>query len=232
MGGGGQDPFGAKTLSRPWENDGIEEPIALAKRRIDVAFELFVKLGVPYYTFHDYDVAPEGATMEESQANLDIIADYLLVKQQETGVKLLWVTQNLFTNPRYMNGAMTNPDVHVFCYAAGQIRKAMDVTHKLGALNHVFWGGREGYQTLLNTDVRKECDHAASMYKMVVDYKKAKNMTAQLLIEPKPREPCKHEYEYDAATTMGFLHEYGKGRVNLDHAVLSYSPVSCSFITF
>jgi xylose isomerase len=142
MMGSGQDPFGSKTLRREWEEDlsGLE----LAKRRIDVAFELFVKLGVPYYTFHDFDVVPEGATIEESNRNLDIISDYLLQKQQETGVKLLWCTQNLFSHPRYMHGGLTSPDVHVFCCAAAQIQKALDINHKLGGLSHVFWGGPRG----------------------------------------------------------------------------------------
>jgi len=209
VGGGGQDPFGAKTLQRPWEEGLEDDPIALAKRRIDVAFELFTKLNVEFYCFHDFDVAPEGGTLEESLQNLDTITDYLLEKQNETGVKLLWATQNLFTNPRYMNGAMTNPDVHTFCYAAAQIKKVMDINQKLGGLNHVFWGGREGYQTLLNTDFKKECNHMAAMYKMAIQYKKEKNMTAQFLIEPKPREPCKHQYDYDAQTAMAFLYEYG-----------------------
>jgi xylose isomerase len=209
VGGGGQDPFGAKTLQRPWEDGLQDNPMELAKRRIDVAFELFTKLGVEFYTFHDFDVAPEGDSLEESFANLDIIADYLLEKQKETGVKLLWATQNLFSNPRYMNGAMTNPDVHTFCYAAAQIKKVMDINAKLGGLNHVFWGGREGYQSLLNTNVKKECDHMAQMYKMAIQYKQQHNMTAQFLIEPKPREPMKHQYDYDAQTCMAFLHEYG-----------------------
>jgi xylose isomerase len=208
VGGGGADPFGAKTLERPWEGGLEDDPIALAKRRIDVAFELFTKLNVEFYTFHDFDVAPEGSSMEESQANLDVISDYLLEKQEQTGVKLLWATQNLFTHPRYMNGAMTNPSVHTFCYAASQIKKVMDVNHKLGGLNHVFWGGREGYQSLLNTDLKKECDHMASMYKMAIEYKQKNGLTAQLLIEPKPREPTKHQYDYDAQTTMAFLHHY------------------------
>mmetsp|Transcript_38154 Transcript_38154/g.46543 ORF Transcript_38154/g.46543 Transcript_38154/m.46543 type:complete len:443 (+) Transcript_38154:80-1408(+) len=208
VGGGGQDPFGEKTLNRPWE-DGITDPIALAKRRIDVAFELFTKLKIDYYTFHDFDVAPEGATIAESQANLDTITDYLLQKQGETGIKLLWATQNLFTNKRYMNGGMTNPDLSVYCHAASQIKKVMDVNSKLGGENHVFWGGREGYQSLLNTDLKKECDNMAAMYRMVVDYGKRKGYTAQFLIEPKPREPTKHQYDYDAQTTLAFLAEYG-----------------------
>ena len=207
-GGGGQDPFGGPTLQRPWEAGFENDPIGLAKRRIDVAFELFTKLGVPFYTFHDIDVAPEGATIEETQKNQDILTDYLLEKQKETGVQLLWATQNLFTHARYMNGGMTNPNVHNFCYAASQIQKVMDINHKLGAKNHVFWGGREGYQSMLNTDIKKECDHMAAMYKMVVAYKQKKGYTQQLLIEPKPREPSKHQYDYDAQTCMSFLHHY------------------------
>jgi xylose isomerase len=227
VGGGGRDPFGAETLHRPWETTmdttttstsstsiatttKAEDPtIQLAKRRIDVAFEFFTKLGVKYYAFHDFDVAPESEDFEESLQNVDIITDYLLEKQTATGIKLLWATQNLFTHRRYMNGAMTNPDLHVFCYAAAQIQKVADVIAKLGGENHVFWGGREGYQTLLNTNMKRECDHMASMLRMVVDYKKRKGYTAQFLIEPKPREPCKHQYDYDAQTTLCFLQHYG-----------------------
>jgi xylose isomerase len=211
VGGGGQDPFGDTTLLRPWEREGetiIEDPKKLAKRRIDVAFELFTKLGVPYYTFHDSDVAPPGNSLEEFQANLDEISDYLLLKQNETGVKLLWSTQNLFSHPRFMNGAMTNPQLHVYCYGAAQVQKMMDINHKLGGANHVFWGGREGYQSILNTDIKKELDHVARLYQMAIDYKERKGYTAQFLIEPKPREPTKHQYDYDAATSMAFLHQY------------------------
>ncbi|KAL7581597.1 hypothetical protein ACA910_022154 [Epithemia clementina (nom. ined.)] len=221
VGGGGQDPFGAKTLKRPWETpDLADDPIALAKRRIDVAFELITKLGVEFYTFHDTDVSPEGSDIDEYSKNLDLITDYMLQKQKETGVKLLWSTQNLFTHPRYMNGAMTNPELHVFCYAAAQIQKVMDINFKLGGLNHVFWGGREGFSSLLNTDVKQECDHAAAMYKMAVDYKARKGYTAQFLLEPKPREPCKHQYDYDAQTSMAFLHEYGLS----EHFKLNIEP--------
>jgi xylose isomerase len=207
VGGGGQDPFGSQTLMREsWEGD--LQGMALAERRVDVAFEFFTKLGVDYYCFHDFDVSPEGETLDESMANVDAITDYLLEKQKETGVRLLWATQNLFTHPRYMNGGMTNPDVHVFCYAAAQVQKVMDINYKLGGSNHVFWGGREGYQSLLNTDMKKECDHMAALYKMAVAYKKQKGYTAQFLIEPKPREPTKHQYDYDAQTSLAFLAEY------------------------
>jgi xylose isomerase len=208
VGGGGQDPFGSQTLMREsWEGD--LQGMALAERRVDVAFEFFTKLGVDYYCFHDFDVSPEGETLDESMANVDVITDYLLEKQKETGVHLLWATQNLFSHPRYMNGGMTNPDVHVFCYAAAQVQKVMDINYKLGGSNHVFWGGREGYQSLLNTDMKKECDHMAALYKMAVAYKEQKGYTAQFLIEPKPREPTKHQYDYDAQTSLAFLAEYG-----------------------
>jgi xylose isomerase len=262
VGGGGADPFGAPTYIRDWE-DGFEpNSIELYKRRVDVAFEFFSKLGVEYYCFHDFDVAPEGSTIEESWKNLDIITDYMKEKQDETGVKLLWATQNLFSNPRYMNGGMTNPDVDVFCYAAAQIQKVCDINHKLGGLNHVFWGGREGYQSLLNTDFKKECDHMASMYRMAVDYKQRKGYTAQFLIEPKPREPAKvtrekekcpisfisslcinqlmiyfnicfvssqkHQYDYDAQTSLCFLHEYGL----IDHFKLNIEPNHTTLVCF
>jgi xylose isomerase len=219
VGGGGQDPFGEKTLNRPWES-GLSDPMELAKRRIDVAFEVFTKLGVPFYTFHDFDVAPEGATLAKSQENLNVVVAYLKEKQNATGVSLLWATQNLFTNKRYMNGGMTNPNLHTFCYAAAQIQQVMDINHTLGGLNHVFWGGREGYQTMLNTDFKKECDHMAAMYHMAIKYKQAKGYTAQFLIEPKPREPSKHQYDYDAQTTMAFLQTYGLQ----DHFKLNIEP--------
>jgi len=228
VGGGGQDPFGEKTLKRPWEdafasdtpNNKNEEALNLAKRRIDVAFEVFTKLGVPFYTFHDTDVSPEGETLEETQQNLDIIVEYLLEKQKATGIQLLWATQNLFTNKRYMNGGMTNPHVHTFCYAAAQVQKLMDINNKLGGKNHVFWGGREGYQSMWNTDFKKECDHMAALYQMAIAYKEKKGYTAQFLIEPKPREPSKHQYDYDAQTTMAFLHTYGLN----DHFLLNIEP--------
>jgi xylose isomerase len=219
VGGGGADPFGSPTYRREsWEENlsGLD----LARRRIDVAFEFFTKLGVGYYCFHDFDVSPEGQTIDESDSNLDHITDYLLQKQTETGVKLLWATQNLFSHPRYMNGGMTNPDFHTFCYAAVQIQKVMDINNKLGGQNHVFWGGREGYQSLLNTDMKRECDHMAVMYKMAIEYKERMGYTAQFLIEPKPREPTKHQYDYDAQTTLAFLHQYGL----IDHFQLNIEP--------
>ena len=239
-GSGGSDPFGTKTLQRPWDHEGngngnsnsninssndndnqsdpTEEPevIRIAKRRVDVLFELLVILNVEYYTFHDADIAPEGKTLQETFDNLDVIVNYIITKQQQTEsyrhIKLLWATQNLFSHPRYMNGAMTNPDVNVFCIAAAQIRKVMDINHQLQGQCHVFWGGREGYQSLLNTDMKLECDHMAQMYRMAVAYKAKQNYTAQFLIEPKPCEPMKHQYDYDAATTVAFLHQYGLHR--------------------
>lgn len=199
-----------------------------------------------YYTFHDFDVAPETDSLESSMANVDEVTDYMLEKQKATGVKLLWATQNLFSHPRYMNGGMTSPEVHVFCYAAAQIQKVvdwtltstrlpstvphhlphsfntkvMDINHKLGGANHVFWGGREGYHTLLNTDMKKECDHMATMFRMALDYKKRKGYQSQFLLEPKPREPCKHQYDYDAQTSMAFLHQYGLA----EHFKLNIEP--------
>jgi xylose isomerase len=209
-GSGGMDPFGSKTLQRPWE-DNVDDPILLAKRRVDVLFELLVKLRVEYYTFHDMDIAPQGKTLQETMENLDIIVKYIQDKQtvhEYSSVKLLWATQNLFSDPRYMNGAMTNPQVNVFCYAAAQIQQVMDINYELKGQNHVFWGGREGYQSILNTDMKSECDHMAQMYHMAIQYKKKMNYTAQFLIEPKPCEPMKHQYDYDAATTIAFLYQH------------------------
>lgn len=205
--GKGADPFGFPTMKRSWddESDSMEN----AKRRANAAFELFTKLGVEYYTFHDRDVVPEGSTLAESNANLDEMADYLKGLQDKTGVKLLWATQNLFSHPRYMNGGFTNPDAHVMAYACAQVKKVLDVNHKLGGENIVFWGGREGYQSVLNTDIKREIDHMAQVFKMAIKYKEEQNMTAQFLIEPKPREPTKHQYDYDAQTTIAFLKTYG-----------------------
>ena len=216
--GKGADPFGFPTMKRHYddESDSMEN----AKRRAEAAFELFHKLGVEYYTFHDRDVAPEGSTLEESNANLDEMVDHLKVLQEKTGIKLLWATQNLFSNPRYMNGGFTNPDAHVLAYAASQVKKVLDVNHKLGGENVVFWGGREGYQTILNTDMKRELDHMAAVFKMAIKYKEEKGMTVQFLIEPKPREPTKHQYDYDAQTTIAFLETYGLSK----HFKLNIEP--------
>ena len=193
-------------MKRSWDDES--NTMENAKRRANAAFELFTKLNIEYYTFHDRDVAPEGATLEESNANLDEMVDHLAELQKETGVKLLWATQNLFSHPRYMNGGFTNPDAHVVAYAASQVKKILDVNHKLGGENVVFWGGREGFQSILNTQIKRELDHMATIFKMAIAYKEKHNMTAQFLIEPKPREPMKHQYDYDAQTTIAFLKTY------------------------
>lgn len=199
----GSDPFGNVTFKREWNSNG--DALESAKDKIRAAFEFFSKLGVPYYAFHDRDVAPEGANLKETNANLDEIVDLMEELQKETGVKLLWGTANLFSNPRYMNGAATNPDLHCFAYAAAQVKKMLEVTHRLGGENFVFWGGREGYQTLLNTDVASEINHLSKFLQMCVDYKEKIGFKGQFLLEPKPKEPTKHQYDYDAQTVIGFL---------------------------
>lgn len=209
-GGMGRDPFSFdKTHLRPWDKEG-DDSLEAHLQRVDVAFEFFVKLGVEYYCFHDCDVAPQGANLAEFMHNIDVVTDKMLQKQKETGVKLLWATQNMFSNPRYKDGASTSPDVDVFAYACAQTKKMIDVSKKLGGECHVFWGGREGFMTPLNTDVKRELDHMAAFLKMSVDYRnKIGHNKCQFLIEPKPREPCVHQYDYDAQTVMGFLHSYG-----------------------
>lgn len=204
--GKGADPFGFPTMKRHYDNE--QNTLANAKERANAAFELFTKLGVEYYTFHDRDVSPELETLEETNSVLDEMVSHLQMLQQKTGVKLLWATQNLFSHPRYMNGGGTNPDVHVFAYAAAQIKKALDVNHILKGENLVFWGGREGYQSILNTNAKRELDHMATLFQMAVDYKQKMGYTCQFLIEPKPREPTKHQYDYDAQTSMAFLSHY------------------------
>ncbi|KAK3580940.1 hypothetical protein CHS0354_006965 [Potamilus streckersoni] len=205
--GTGADPFGFPTLIRPWD-DGTNS-MENAKRRLRAAFEFFSKLGIKYWTFHDRDIAPERETLEETNKDLDEITDLALELQKATGVKLLWATSNLFANPRYMNGAASNPDAHIFAYAGAQVKKCLEVAKKLGAENFVFWGGREGYHTLLNTDILAEQNHLASFFKMAAAYKKKIGFTGTLLIEPKPKEPAKHQYDYDAMTVIAFLKHYG-----------------------
>jgi len=223
--GVGADMFGfVPTIRRPWE-DGTDS-VDNAIRRAKVAFEFFKRLGVEYYTFHDRDVAPEGKDLNETNANLDKVVAVLEQLQKETGVKLLWGTANLFSNPRYMNGAGTNPDVHVFAYAGAQLRKAIETTYRLGGENYVFWGGREGYFSIHNTDTKKELDHYASLLKLAVAYKNKIGFKGQLLIEPKPREPTKHQYDYDAQTVIGFLKQYnldGEFKLNIEpnHSTLA-----------
>jgi xylose isomerase len=218
----GGDPFGGQTFERPWFGDTME----LAKLKADVAFEMFSLLGVPYFCFHDADVRPEGSTFAESAARLDEIADYFAGKMQETGTKLLWGTANLFSHRRYMAGAATNPDPEVFAYAAATVKSCIDVTKRLGGVNYVLWGGREGYETLLNTDLKREREQAGRFLSMAVDYAKKIGFNGTILIEPKPQEPTKHQYDYDVATVYGFLKDFGlenEVKVNIEqgHAILA-----------
>ncbi|AMS40804.1 MULTISPECIES: xylose isomerase [Aminobacter] len=218
----GGDPFGGQTFERPWFGETMEN----ARLKADVAFELFSLLGVPYYCFHDADVRPEGANFTESAKRLDEIADYFEAKMAKTGVKLLWGTANLFSNRRFMAGAATNPDPDVFAYAAATVKHCMDVTKRLKGENYVLWGGREGYETLLNTDMGRELDQLGRFLNLVVDYKHRSGFTGTILIEPKPQEPTKHQYDYDVATVYGFLRKYGlenEVKVNIEqgHAILA-----------
>ena len=218
------DPFGVGTAIRPWD-DGTES-VKNAQKRVCVAFEFMEKLGVPFYAFHDRDVAPEGANLKESNRNLDAIAQVLSEEQERTGIKLLWGTACLFAHPRYVHGAATSCNADVFAYAAAQVKKAMDVTHALRGEGYVFWGGREGYYTLLNTDMKRELDHLARFLHMAVDYKKRIGFKGQFYIEPKPKEPTKHQYDSDAAACLNFLREYDllkEFKLNLEtnHATLA-----------
>lgn len=218
----GGDPFGGRTFERPWFDGGMDA----AKLKADVAFELFTLLGTPYFCFHDADVRPEGESFAESRKRLDALGDIFEAKIAETGVKLLWGTANLFSNRRFMAGAATNPDPDVFAYAAATIKANMDVTARLGGENYVLWGGREGYETLLNTRMGQELDQMARMLSMVVDYKHKIGFTGAILIEPKPQEPTKHQYDYDVATVYGFLKRYGlenevKVNIEVGHAILA-----------
>jgi xylose isomerase len=222
--GVGSDPFGPGTIVRPWEKG--KDPISVAKTRMDAAFEFFAKIQAPFYCFHDRDIAPEGASLAESNRNLDTLVAHAKELQKATGVKLLWGTANLFSNPRYMCGAATNPDAHVFAYAAAQVKKALDVTKELGGENYVFWGGREGYETLLNTDLKREQEHLAAFMHMAVDYAKSIGFTGQFLIEPKPKEPTKHQYDFDVAAGIAFLrthglHKHFKFNIETNHATLA-----------
>src|SRR6266478_436983 len=222
--GTGSDPFGPGCNLRPWE-DGTDS-VEMAQKRARVAFEFMEKLGVPYYCFHDRDVAPEGKNLRETNANLDAVVKVLKEEQLRTGVKLLWGTANLFSNPRYIHGAATSCNADVFAFAAAQVKKAIEVTHELGGAGYVFWGGREGYSTLLNTDLKRELDHLAKFLHLAVDYKKRIGFKGQFYIEPKPREPTKHQYDFDAATCLNFLREYGllehfKLNLETNHATLA-----------
>jgi xylose isomerase len=221
----GVDMFGTGTLDRPWLA-GAGDPMAAARTKMAVAFEFFEKIGIPFYCFHDRDVAPEGASFAEFQANLDALTDDAAGYQQRTGVRLLWGTANLFTHPRYQAGAATNPDPEVFAYAAAQVKHMLEVTLRLGGENYVLWGGREGYDTLLNTDLAREGAQLARFLHLVAEHKHRIGFTGQLLIEPKPMEPTKHQYDYDVSTVYGFLVRHGledEYRVNVEanHATLA-----------
>ena len=218
----GGDPFGGQTFERPWFGDTM----ALAKLKADAAFELFALLGQPYYCFHDADIRPEGADFAENTNRLKEIVDYLEAKMEAGGPKLLWGTANLFSHRRFMAGAATNPDPEVFAFSAATVKTCMDATHRLGGENYVLWGGREGYETLLNTDLKRERAQAGRFLQMVVDYKHKIGFKGMILIEPKPQEPTKHQYDYDVATVYGFLKDFGletEVKVNIEqgHAILA-----------
>lgn len=220
----GTDPFGSATMLRPWD-DGSES-VENACNRARVAFEFIEKLGAPYYAFHDRDVAPEGADMAGSHANFEAVAKVLKEEQERTGIKLLWGTANMFSNPRYMHGAATTCNADVFAYAAGQVRKCLEITHELGGENYVFWGGREGYQNLFNTDMKRELDHLAKFFHMAVEYADKIGFKGTFLIEPKPKEPTKHQYDSDAAACINFLRAYDltdrfKLNIETNHATLA-----------
>src|SRR5215471_13936118 len=222
--GMGGDPFGPGCAVRPWEANS--ETLDMALKRVDVAFEFMEKLGVPYYCFHDRDVAPEGKNLTDTNRNLDTVVKALKEEQQRTGIKLLWGTANLFSNKRFVHGASTSSNADVFAYSAAQVKKALEVTKELGGENYVFWGGREGYVNLWNTDMKRELDHLARFLHMAVDYKKKIGFGGQFLIEPKPKEPTTHQYDFDAAACINFLRAYGltdhfKLNIETNHATLA-----------
>jgi xylose isomerase len=221
--GTGSDPFGPGTMVRPWESGDMH---AMDLKRVDVAFEFMDKLGAPYYCFHDRDVSGEGDDLKETNVLFDKVAAKLKEKQQETGIKLLWGTANLFSHPRFLHGAATSCNADVFAYSAAQVKKAMEVTHELGGENYVFWGGREGYQNLYNTDMKRELDHLAKFMHMAVDHAKKIGFKGTFLFEPKPKEPTKHQYDFDAAACCNFLRAYGlwdhvKLNIETNHATLA-----------
>ena len=218
----GGDPFGGRTFDRPWFRDGMEA----AKEKADAAFDLFAILGQPFFCFHDVDIRPEGADFKENTRNLEEMVDYIGTKMESAKTGLLWGTANLFSHRRYMSGSATNPDPEVFAFAAATLKSCIDATQKLGGQNYVLWGGREGYETLLNTDLRREREQAGRMLSMVVDYAKKIGFKGTILIEPKPQEPTKHQYDYDVATIYGFLKDFGlenEVKVNIEqgHAILA-----------
>ena len=218
----GGDPFGGQTFERPWFGDTMDH----ARLKADAAFELFGILGQPFFCFHDADIRPEGADFAENTARLDEITDYIGTKMEATGTRLLWGTANLFSHRRYMAGAATNPDPDVFAFAAATVKSCIDATKKLGGANYVLWGGREGYETLLNTDLKRELQQAGRFLQMVVEYARKIGFDGTILIEPKPQEPTKHQYDYDVATVYGFLKDFGlegEVKVNIEqgHAILA-----------
>ena len=218
----GGDPFGGQTFQRPWFGDDM----AQARMKADVAFEMFDLLGAPFFCFHDRDAAPEGATLTESNANLRAIAEVFARKMETSKARLLWGTANLFSHRRYMAGAATNPDPDVFAYACAQVKEALEVTHELGGKNYVLWGGREGYETLLNTDMKQELDQMGRFLNLVVEHKHKIGFKGAILIEPKPQEPTKHQYDYDVATVYGLLRRAGlesevKVNIEVGHAILA-----------
>ena len=220
----GNDPFGADTMFRPW--DDKEDPMEVARQRVYAAFEFMEKMQIPFFCFHDRDIAPEGKDLEETNARLDEIVGIIKEEMKRTGIKCLWGTTNAFSHPRFVHGAGTSCNATVFAYAAAQIKKAMELTKELGGENYVFWGGREGYETLLNTDTKLELDNLARLLKMACDYADEIGFTGQFLIEPKPKEPTKHQYDTDAATVIAFLKSYGledrfKLNIEANHATLA-----------
>ena len=222
--GQGTDPFGAGTQNFPW--DKATDPIQAARDKADAAFEFISKMGFDYYCFHDYDLVQEASTLAESEKRVIAITDYIKEKQAETGIKLLWGTANCFSHPRYMNGAATNPDFNVVAHAGAQVKIAIDATIALGGENYVFWGGREGYISLLNTDMGRELDHMARFLTMAKDYARSQGFKGTFFIEPKPMEPSKHQYDFDAATSIGFIQKYGlqndfKLNIEVNHATLA-----------
>lgn len=225
----GSDPFGGQTFERPWfDGDGnnSNDPMTNAKLKADVAFEMFTALGVPYFCFHDADVRPEGQNFKENTANLNEIVDYFEQKMADTGLKLLWGTANLFSHRRFMSGAATNPNPEVFAFSAATVKTCIDATHRLGGENYVLWGGREGYETLLNTRMDKELDQLGRFLNLVVEYKHKIGFKGAILVEPKPQEPTKHQYDYDVATVYGFLKRHGlenevKMNIEQGHAILA-----------
>lgn len=223
--GTGGDPFGPGTKNFPWLQS--TDPIQCAYEKMDAAFEFITKIGAPFYCFHDYDLISEGPTLKESESRLQKIVEYAKKKQKASGVKLLWGTANLFSHPRYMNGAATNPDFDVVCYAASQVKNALDATIELGGANYVFWGGREGYMSLLNTNMKREQEHMARFLHMAKDYARANGFKGTFFIEPKPMEPSKHQYDFDSATVIGFLRQFDllndfKLNIEVNHATLAH----------